>query len=347
MNQLWQIAAGEPARDYREVFLNHDLMLIGPGNPGPVVEGNYPGLGIMAGIRSFYRDPMPGDPVLLRLGHEVIALGRIPDTEGYSWNPSFNDVFGWNLQHVRRVQWEPRLLKGFESLRGIFADRKQQPTFSRVHVVDHNLVAELADKIKPRSLKPLPDVGPVLSREDLGIELFSSGVSNEVIDQLLRVMEQVKRLSAWYGAENAGTRPNEHEVVAHVLVPLLRSLGWSEQLLGVEWRRVDIAVFSQTPTIEKNCVAVFEAKSLGRPLGEAFNQAREYVERLGLVNCRRIVTADGGHLMVHKRMAGAGWEEQPSGYLNCSLPRDRHLIPQGSSSTQTIVDLLPGNIGRA
>jgi hypothetical protein len=69
------------------------------------------------------------------------------------------------------------------------------------------------------------------------------------LDRLLNVLEQVKRLSTWYKGKHAGDdRPTEHEVVAHILVPLLRSLGWSEQLLGVEWNRVDVAVFDRTPT---------------------------------------------------------------------------------------------------
>ncbi|MFE8603935.1 hypothetical protein [Archangium violaceum] len=349
MPQLWQIAAGEPARDYRELFLEHDLMLIGPGTPGSATDPNvsavYQGAGIMSAIQSFAMDPQPGDPVLMRLGHEVVASGIIPEQGGYSWEKSYDDVLGWDLQHARRVQWQPELLDEFPELRTVFATRKQQPTFTRVHVVADSRVKQLASRFIARELKSLPTVGDVLTREQLGIELFASGVANDVVDRLINVLEQVKRLSAWYKGKHAGDRPTEHEVVAHILVPLLRSLGWSEQLLGVEWNRVDVAVFDRTPTTKDNCVAVFEAKSLGQPLASAFAQARAYVERMYLKRCRLIVTADGGRLMVYLRNTDGTWAEQPSGYLNCSAPRAAHLLPKGASSVQTLVGLLPGRLG--
>ena len=33
--QIWQIAAGDAGRSYVDVFLNHCVALIGPGDPGP------------------------------------------------------------------------------------------------------------------------------------------------------------------------------------------------------------------------------------------------------------------------------------------------------------------------
>jgi hypothetical protein len=345
MSQLWQIAAGEPARDYSELFLEHDLMLIGPGTPGPAPGPAYIGAGMMNAIHSFATGPSPGDPVLMRLGHDVVAVGIIPAQGGYSWEGHYDDVLGWDLQHTRRVQWEPDLLAHFPDLKKVFETRKQQPTFTRVHVVDSTRVRQLASRFVARALKPLPTVGPILKREELGIALFASGVANDVVDRLINVLEQVKRLSAWYKGKHAGQRPTEHEVVAHILVPLLRSLGWSEQLLGVEWNRVDVAVFDRTPTTKENCVAVFEAKGLGEPLTSAFEQARTYVERLELERCRLIVTADGGRLMVYRRNDDGSWPEQPFGYLNCSAPREAHLLPKQASSIQTLVGLLPGRLG--
>jgi len=347
MAQLWQIAAGEPTRDYREIFLGHDLMLIGPGSSGPAPHRDYQGLGIMGSIGSFESGPKPGDPVLLRVGHDVLAVGFIPEERGYFWEKEFDDVLGWDLQHARRVQWEVDLIEDFIELKGVFSTRKQQPTFSRVHIVEDSIVQGLAKRYLRRELKELPKVGPVLSREELGIELFAAGVANEVVDRLISVLEQVKRLSAWYKQPpHADGRPTEHEVVAHILVPLLKSIGWSEQLLGVEWNRVDVAVFDRTPTTKDNCVAVFEAKGLGKPLAEAFTQAKDYVKRLNLAHCRTIVTADGGRLMVYQRKEDRTWDEHPSGYLNCAAPRATHLLPAGTSSAQTLVSLLPGRLGR-
>ena len=76
---IWQIACGEPQRDYRDVFLRHDVMLIGPGWPGPFDEKKYRkalkekelSFSRFSQVRSFKEKPMPGDLVLLRIGHDV------------------------------------------------------------------------------------------------------------------------------------------------------------------------------------------------------------------------------------------------------------------------------------
>ncbi len=68
----------------------------------------------------------------------------------------------------------------------------------------------------------------------------------------------------WYREYgHASARPDEHEVVAHMVLPLLLALGWSEQLLAVEWHKVDLAGFWGTPTIPENCVLMCEAKGVG------------------------------------------------------------------------------------
>src|SRR5256885_6463148 len=43
------------------------------------------------------------------------------------------------------------------------------------------------------------------------------------------------RLLSWYAQFGGDSgRPTEHEVVAHMVLPLLLALGWSEQLVAVE-----------------------------------------------------------------------------------------------------------------
>lgn len=343
---LWQIAAGEPRRDYRSLFIQHDVMLIGPGDPGAFDSVKYPaGQGASANsqVQNFATAPVPGDLVLLRVGHAVVAIGRIPEgaDTAYLWNELFDDVLGWDLQHSRRVQWEPDLLKKFGDLKAIFETRKQQPTFTRVHEVETAVLDKIRASFPKRELRPLPVVSPVLSIEEFGVELFSAGVSNEVIDRLLGAIVRTRRLANWY--RTAEGRPSEHEIVAHCIVPLLRALGWSEQLLGVEWQKIDVAVFDRTPTDVASCIAVVEAKGMNLPLSQAYEQAKGYVETRKLSKCRVIATADESRLFTYRREKDK-WPEAPTGYLNTRAPRLRHLLPLHASSVGTVVELLPGRL---
>lgn len=79
MARVWQIAAGERARGYCDLFVGHDLMLIGPGDPDPVGEGKYLGSGtsVESQVVAFAQRSAPGDLVLHRLGQEVHAVGTI------------------------------------------------------------------------------------------------------------------------------------------------------------------------------------------------------------------------------------------------------------------------------
>ncbi len=141
---IWQIACGEPGRDYRDVFLRHDVMLIGPGWPGRFDEKIYRKAlndgdvqrGHFNQIRSFKENPMPGDLVLLRIGHDVIRIGVIPESgeAGYGWSDTFDDILGWNLEHYRRVIWgQPRSAALLETGQPLFSNYKKQPTFTGVH----------------------------------------------------------------------------------------------------------------------------------------------------------------------------------------------------------------------
>jgi hypothetical protein len=93
------------------LFLEHDVMLIGPGSPGHYGENKaaYDNEHMKNQIKNFKEGPIPGDLVLLRKGRSVLAVGKIPTKKNeceYVWLDSFSDVLGWDLQHVRRVIWD-------------------------------------------------------------------------------------------------------------------------------------------------------------------------------------------------------------------------------------------------
>ncbi|MBU0679166.1 MAG: hypothetical protein KJ626_13765 [Verrucomicrobia bacterium] len=360
MQNIWQIAAGETGRNYVDLFLNHDVMFLGPGDYGSYLEvperyrqsvkdGEHTGQRIGA-IRRFCHSVQPGDFVLLRFGYHVEAIGLVPD-DGYRWDSALDDIYGWNLQHTRRVIWQRALskeLKKIQVKKGLFHDRKQIPMFTGVN--DEKVlgpIRKLFKQCKTRPLKKLPSAPPPpLSLEEVGATLFREGLANDLVDKVIHSITRQRRMLKWYyEMDRESGRPTEHEVVAHMILPLLLSLGWSEQLLAVEWNRIDLAAFSSTPTTKNACVLVCEAKGLGYGLQHAAEQARTYVEKLKLSKCRRILVTDGGRLYLYEK-SGEDWMDNPTGYLNIEKIRTNHLAPADTSAVDTIMKLTPAGISR-
>jgi len=353
---VWQVGAGEKGRDYSKLCLEHDVVMVGPGDPGAYSPERYSRSGLphltakrIQQIRSFALDPKPGDIMLLRLGQEAVGAGVIPDGEqhGYQWRKDFDDVLGWNLQHTRRVRWVPEAaLKVLRPIAPVFGKIRQLPMFTRVNQRRVTALAgELAAYDEPRPLRKLPEVSPLLSDDDLGLELFASGLPNAAIGSVLDVMRRARRLITWYAGEECGKRPSEHELVAHIIVPLLQGLGWSEQLMAVEWNRIDLALFQRPPTRAETCVAVCEAKSRGITLERAYQQAKDGVRRNKLAQCGTVITTDGARLLVYRK-AGADWPDEPQGYANLLRMRRTNLIPRNTNAAETIIELLRTRLGR-
>lgn len=359
MTQVWQIAAGIRGRDYTDLFLNHDVMFMGPGNPGQYDKQRYNscvkkglvGKGIAAQINQFCTKVESDDIVLLRFCHRVVAIGKV-SKEGYKWNDVFDDVFGWDLQHTRRVIWQNHLTAKIQEIQEngeLFGERKQQPTITAVK--DRRVLGKiepLFEHFQNRPLKMLPDKLPdPLTLDELGTELFSKGLPNEAVDRLIVAIQRQRRLVKWYDKYGKSLkRPTEHEVVAHMILPFLLALGWSEQLLAVEWHWIDLAAFSSTPTTKDNLCMLCEAKWYGHGLQDILGQATRYVDKRKLDNCKRILLTDGARLYLYQRREGTGWDGNPVGYLNVNLIRTQHIIPAGTNGIDTIMALTPAGVTR-
>ncbi len=358
MTQVWQIAAGEKDRSYIDLFLNHDVMFMGPGRFGAYHKDTYESLkkdgiikkGIATQLRRFCTEIKHRDIVLLRLGSQAKAIGlirpwKIPE---YSWTQTFDDVYGWDLQHTRRVIWQHDLtdeLQKMQKSKGLFHYRGS--TFSKVHKIEDPL-KELFNQCKLRDLKPLPSFSQPLTLEELGTELFSKGLPNEDVDKFILAIQRQRRLAKWYRENRAQSKkPAEHEVVAHMILPFMLALGWSEQLLAVEWNRIDLVAFSCTPRKKENVCLLCEAKEYGHGLQDTFPQAAGYAKKLKLDNCKRILLTDGERLYLHQRKKDDSWDENPVGYLNVKLIRTNHIAPARTSAVDTIMALTPAGINRA
>lgn len=354
--QVWQIACGEKGRRYQQLFLDHDVMFLGPGRFGPYSPSRYDsnpealaeGEGKVTYIRQFATEVQPGDIVLMRSGYTVLSIGVV-DT-GYFHSPVFDDVYGWDLQHYRRVIWQRQhdtALKQMQASGALFADRKQIPTFTRVnHPRNLDPIRDLLGHIQHRPLNDLPDTpSPDLSPEQLSDALFQEGLGYDACLHVERAVRKLRGLIDWYNESRSPGRPTEHEVVAHMILPLLLALGWSEQLLAIEWKKIDLAVFTHTPTDASTCGIVCEAKGMDSPMQHVVEQAIGYCDQHGLERCQKILIADGGYFALYRRLA-SGWETDPSGYISLRKLRRNYLLPKGADAVKTLMALTPAHIGR-
>jgi hypothetical protein len=353
--RVWQIAAGDSGRHYDDIFLRHDVVFLGPGRFGSYCRAEYEdgpaaraaSRNVLGQVRSFAEAVRPGDLVLLRKGYKVVSIG-VADGSGYQHNDVFDDVYGWDLEHTRRVKWQrqhDQELADIQSSAVLFSERRQIPTFTRVEdPLILPRIEHLFSRTEDRPLALMPDALPrSLTPDELGVELFRKGLPAGAIERVKSTIAERRRLIHWYSQGLSPNRPTEHEVVAHVILPLLLALGWSEQLLAIEWRRIDLAIFNRTPTSESNCRLICEAKAMGHGLQDCREQAESYVENLDLKNCGKILLADGGRFYLYKRQASK-WSAKPSGYLNISKIRTQHLCPSGTSAIDTIMELTPAHI---
>lgn len=347
--KFWHVSAGKSGRDYSDIFLEHDVMFIGPGDGGPYPTNAYEGIG---SLRRFHDKVDPGDIVLMRRGADVIAIG-VTHAAGYQHLSAFDDIYGWQLQHTRRVVWQV-LAKPLP----LFASRPRMSRFGRVKNPTPELV-ELARECKERELLPLPDApSAILSPRDLLPELTAAGLTNAA--EVCKVLEDHQKLLWWYH-QNAETRPNEHEVVAYLVVPLLRALGWSETQLAIEWTvgkkavkslrsvgrlgRADLAAFDAPSRAPERCVMLCEAKALSSGLGDTLPQPVHYADKLP--NCRRILTTQGSRFGIYLRLPDGSWPTRPDHYLNVARLRTQHAFPRGTNAVAALLALTPASVGAA
>ena len=344
---IWQIATGESGRDYRDIFVDYDVMILGPSHKGSAkIESYHDGVANSSGsqVHNFAHSLKPGDRVLMRFGKEIIGVGEIPNLqETYDFNKKFGCVYGWDLCHSHRVTWGMNL--DLDGLKNVYANAKQKPSFTQVHERHiSSLVRSIPSSKFDRPLKDLPDIDcSFYSDEELGVELFRAGISNKNINDILVALQQAERLCSWYWSDQSGRYPTEFEIISHIIVPLLLGLGWSHQQIAVEWNRIDVALFKTTPTTKENCVLVIEAKGLGSALSNVLNQPIEYVRKLSLPNIRYILTTDGANIFMYYHNAGE-WNSNPAGYINVNSLQKNYILPKGVSLVDTLVKLQPSMI---
>ena len=274
---VWQISGGPVDRPYAELFLKHGVALIGPAHDGPWRPGR---TGMDAGdvVCRFAEELHLGDLLLLRTAaSEVVAVGLVAGD--YEFLDPFDDVRGWDLRHGRRVRWF-RLPEPYRFEEPVFgANPRRLARVQNATAVDYarSFLASGLTRWREAPLPALPEAEPPLEEPPEPLRDVV-GLARDLI-------------GLYFDEERLGDAPNENEMTAHFVVPFLRALGWPQERIAVEWRRIDVALFAALPRTPENCRFVIEVKRLGSGLEGARNQAENYVAGLGL-SCD-VVVSDG------------------------------------------------------
>jgi len=294
---VWQLTLPSRRRSVAELMLRYSIALLGPGETGAVSFERVADGSVPAPLRRFAREAQPDDAIILRVGREhVTAVGEIVGR--YEYLPQFEDVEGVDLQHARRVRWYPFAVEqgrehGLPPAGNVAFVKVTTPALIELAGSALNRSARM---VQPTALPELPAVQPVV---------------DDRRPQVRRVVAEARDLWQLYRArEHFGEPPAESELVAHLVVPLLRALGWQPERIAVEWKKIDVALFRSLPRTPKNVSLVLEAKKMGAVGTGALKQARDYLKAIGEVT--DIVVTDG---FTYRRHAAAN-NYSPSGYAN-------------------------------
>ena len=296
---IWQQAAGDKDRNYAKICLDWDVILAGPGYAGrwpdckaKMAEDGWSARKITA-IGRLAEEMSDGDTVVLRSGtNQVSGVGMV--IGDYKYLDIFEDVDGWDLQHVRRVKW---LWKGAEKAREFPTHTlKLGDTTQKLHREKSKEVLEWIGRlnlnfseITASDLQPLPlKEDERVNFNDVSEYLFDAGVSSTSIETLNTEIGELTRIAKWY---QKFADPSESETRSYLVVPLLRALGWTPQKMAIEWNKVDVALFNTLPREDDNLSVVVEVKKKGLSCLTAVLQASDYAERGK--NCHRLIVTDG------------------------------------------------------
>ena len=325
--RVWQVAAGDPNRNCADLCLQWDVIMNGPGSGGawPGCENflrNEYSSRKNTDVRRFADEITPGDYIVLRIGTaDVFGLGLVVGK--YEWNEEFGDIDGWDLQHIRRVKWLWR------------SDGKPVsfPVYTlklgdTVQIMDSqpilDWISDLSMDHKPeeKELSKLPSPSKDIEWDSVSEYLFDEGVASNAIKSLTQEIDELIRISRWYQRTGG---PSESETIAYLVIPLLRSLGWTPQKMAIEWSSVDIALFNTLPRANENLSVVVEAKQKGRSCLNAHSQAKYYAEQDGRKSCCRLIVTDGVRYGVYFKRNGV-FSNEPDAYLNLARMREDYPV---------------------
>lgn len=306
-------------------------MLIGPGNHGSYLTNMdyYNEEYGWSDIKTFAEDVSEGDIVVLKRPKgqkwEVIAAGYVQGN--YDYLDLFDDVEGWDLQHCRHVNWR-------KPQREMLITGLTRGTFKRVHKLSaqRELKKVVVNGISVSS-EPTSKPPKELTDEDLIGYLINYGLRIKDAEDFTSTIHRIRRLIRWY--YKYGKDILEHETRSFLILPLLLTLGWTEQQLKIEWKKLDIAFFEE-PYSKENCdpdacIIILESKRLREGFVFAETQVIQYAT--DYPNCHRIIVSDGCRYKLFEQ-ENEKWEY--SAYLNILNPKQKHSYAPNVGGAQDV-----------
>lgn len=307
---IWQHSAGDWAHRHDKICKKWGVILSGGPNQ--------------------LKDQMKcGHIVVLRLGlTTLVGVGVLGEYEEYE---EFSDIDGWDLRYTRRVNWlwwpdDQEKFDGRVFQQGTTKRLRSPPVIEKIKAVLSTIDGPVdCDNVEPFDFSE----DTKLDVEEISAYLFNKGLPGDSIRNLLDRHSSFSRMTRWYKDEHKDKKrwASEHETVCHLVVPLLRVLGWTPQRIGLEYDRIDAALFARLPRNNESLSAVVEAKRVHGACLTAVSQARTYATRYR--NCSRIIVTDGLRYGVYVRK-GNEWPPpevlKPYAYLNLWRPREKYPV---------------------
>jgi hypothetical protein len=321
--RTWQIGSGDSSRDYSNVFLEFGVALVGPGDPGDdrnsKAEEYYKGHPNENNWGSVLRQVQPGHWIILRSGQRIIkAVGEV--TSGYDYKEIFGDVDGWDLQHLVNVNWYlPVPEKGivFDKsvlVRSTLAACRNEAVIDRIKTEDFIRRLPTADY---RKLK-LPQE---ITMSDIYQSLIDFGIRIQDAENVAATIERIIKLTKWYLQKDPDVL--EHEIRTFLVVPLLISLGWSEQKIKIEYNKIDVAIFKKpfVGKYETDPDIIIETKRFYDGLSFTKSQAEQY--SVDYPTCKVIIATNGYRYKIFEKQDGNFVD---IAYLNMANLREHHYL---------------------
>lgn len=339
---VWQQASGDTDRDYSDLCFKWDVILNGPGYAGPwpdckkALEEDGISRKKISDLSRFCEEIRDGDIIILRSGtSRVLGAGQV--VGGYEWHDEFGDVDGWNIQHLRRVRWvwagreNPQQFDSYALNQGDTTQKLDKGPvmewLESLHISDENLNRPLIELPESKDLMQI-------SLSEVSEYLFEHGVASLSITELLDNIGELVRLAKWYQRSNM---PSEHETVTYLVVPLLRSLGWTPQRMAIEWNKVDLALFKRLPRNDDSLMAVVEGKRMDASCLTAMSQAMSYAE--GKSGCQRLIVTDGLRYGIYLRDKDGGFSL--FAYMNLTRLRYNYPIYECKGAREALLAMSP------